>query len=429
MAPGPSGVMAGSSTRLLLPTLDQVVSSLGNFVLVFSLAHTASPGEFGVYALGVAVLSFALAIGRSVIATPFTIDSIQSDTGACELSDAHPETDRSVLVSVARSSAFALIAGAVMAAILSPFVAVAAWRSVSLAQVLALFLVALPLLMLQDFLRYVAVARSRPSVALVSDGSWTAILLGLFCYQILAVRPADARVCAGIWVLGLARALAVLVVAGLAERPRARGLLGWVGADRRHAQLAGDALLSGGGPIVFLSLVGLVSGTTVVAALRGASTVFGPFNTLLNALTLALVPEVRRRRHARGGHLLVGTTAAVGGGVLVFGLVVALLLPENVGAAVLGDTWPLTRRILLATAVEYVGITMLTAGIVWCRAKNRVDVALRLQAVQWAALLLAGTLCSALFGTARAVAVGIAIAGVAAGTTALITARRLAYEE
>jgi len=402
--------MARTSVRLLVTTADQLASSLGNFVLVFSLARAASPEQFGTYALGVAVLNLALALSRSVVATPFTIDS--SSDGE---------------VSVARSSWLALAVGTLLTLAAAPFVVAAAVRDPALAWVLLVWAVALPLLTLQDFLRYVAVARGRPAVALVADGTWTLVVLVLFGYQVLASSPAPAWVCALVWAAGLLVATVVLVGAGLAERPHATGAWTWLVGDRRHAQLAGDAALAGGGPIVVLSLVTLLVGADAVAALRGASTVFGPLNTLMAASILALVPEVRRRRGASGEQLLVGVTAVLCTVAAGFGLVMALLVSDGVGEALLGATWPLTDRVLLATTVEYVGIALMTAGVVWCRAKNRVDVALRFQVAQWVGLLAATTVTGLAIGSARGVAVGLAVVGLATGAACLLRARRLSY--
>jgi O-antigen/teichoic acid export membrane protein len=402
--------MARTSVRLLVTTADQLASSLGNFVLVFSLARAASPEQFGTYALGVAVLNLALALSRSVVATPFTIDS----SGDGE-------------VSVARSSWLALATGSALALAAAPFVVAAAVLDPALAWVLLVWALALPLLTCQDFLRYVAVARGRPGVALVADGAWTLVVLVLFAYQVVAPSAAPAWVCAAVWAGGLLVATAVLIGAGLAERPRGAGAWAWLVGDRRHAQLAGDAALAGGGPIVLLSLVTLLCGADAVAALRGASTVFGPLNTLMAASILALVPEVRRRRDATGERLLVAATATLCTVAAGFGLVMALLVSDDIGSALLGETWPLTDRVLLATTVEYVGIALMTAGVVWCRAKNRVGVALRFQVANWVGLLAVTVVVGATVGTARGVAVGLAVVGLTMGAACLVRARRLSY--
>ena len=405
------------SSRLAVTTLDQFVSSLGNFLLVFGLAQSSSPGEFGVYALAIAVLSFALSLSRSIVATPFTIDSSSPQ-----------DLPGSPAMSLEQSSALALGLGGVLAGAVIPVVAVAALVGEGLVGVLVIFTVCLPLLTLQDLLRYVAVARWRPSVALAADSSWTLAVLGFFSYQLLADDPAPAWVGALVWGLGLVASVLVLVLFGIAARPRWAGLWERLRTDRRRPQLAAEALLVGGGPILLYTLVGVLCSTSTVAALRGASAVFGPFNTLLTAVALALVPEVRRLRRPRGERLLVGAIALAAVGGVAFGLVSALLVPDRAGSALLGSTWPLTQPILLATTAEYVGLALLVGGVVLCRAKNRVDIALRMQVVFWSGVVTSVVATGLVFGTALAVAMGLAVVSLAVGAECVRRGWRAAYE-
>ena len=71
--------MARTSVRLLVTTADQLASSLGNFVLVFSLARAASPEQFGTYALGgdagADAVATAIASGYRLIDSAFNYEN------------------------------------------------------------------------------------------------------------------------------------------------------------------------------------------------------------------------------------------------------------------------------------------------------------------------------------------------------------------
>jgi len=190
----------------------------------------------------------------------------------------------------------------------------------------------------------------------------------------------------------------------------------WLGdskADR--LRFGGEALMGAGASfIVLLAAAALVS-SAAVAALRGAGTVMGPLSLTMTAVTLAVVPELRRTgpsvsavrawRHLRKVAIALSALAVIAG-------VVAWLLPAAWGARLLGDTWSVVREIIPLTAVEYVALAWLAASAAGLRAQGRSGSLLRLRAVFTALTL--GLACSGalLAGSVWGMSLGLAIAAI-----------------
>lgn len=219
--------------------------------------------------------------------------------------------------------------------------------------VVVLVALAAPIVCGQDLCRFAAVSADRPAVAAVSDGIWLgAVALGY------AFQP-GVHAALGIWLAGAGVGLLIAMLS-LRLRPRLR--LGVRALRAWHSTGVGVAIMNVSmqvGSYIVLTLATVTVGASSAAALRGASSVMAPVNTLIGFMSIGLLPMLHRLPE----HRQFGTVARIG--VFIFALTAAwcavlLVVPPSVGPLLLGDTWPLARQILPWTSLEYV---LLVVGI------------------------------------------------------------------
>lgn len=369
---------------------DQVLSGLSNFLTVALVARSASPEDFGHFSLAYAVLLTLLNVTRGLWGTPIALAA----SPAAALGTARALLGSAVLL----APVMALVV-AVPSFLLSGG---ASW------QLLVLIGLAAPVVCAQDVCRFAAVSAERPWVAVASDGVWVGVVLVGYL-----LRP-DVRTAVAIWLAG---AVVSLVVAALALRVRPELAAGRRKLRTVHSTGAGVAasnIAMQVGSYVVLALATLVVSASAAGALRGASSVMAPVNTLLGFLALGLLPMVHRRPPAErvravariAGILLVATAAWSA---------VLLFLPRSWGSLLLGDTWPLSRELLPWTAVEYLFLAVCASALLGLQAGQAGRLLVR--AGLGAALLLIGAgVIAALTATeATPFAIGqAAAAGVAA---------------
>jgi hypothetical protein len=315
--------------RRLISLGDQVLSGASNFLTMALVARSTNPDSFGQFALAYAILLALLILVRGLWGTPITLAG----------------SPRGSLDAARGCLSAALVAAPIMILVIAgPTLALSHGNNW---QVAVLVSVAAPIVCGQDLCRFAAVGADRPWVAAVSDGAWlVAVCLGY------AFQP-GVYAALGIWVAG---ASAGLIIAMLSLRLRPRLRLGVRALRSWHSTGVGVAFGSVAqqvGSFVVLALATVSVGASSVAALRGASSVMAPVNTLIAFMPLGLLPLV----HRLPAHRQLGAIARLAGLILpatVAWCVVLLLLPASVGALLLGDTWPLARQVLPWTSLEYV---------------------------------------------------------------------------
>lgn len=278
---------------------------------------------------------------------------------------------------------------------------------------LALGLV-LPLVLLQDGLRYCFSALRAPERALAADA------LRLVCVvAALAVQPEGAS--AGRLVL--AWGLSALPALGLGLwllRPYVRGARGDLRPYLRRGHLGQRfvvefAVGNGSSQLAVLGL-GVFATPLAVGALRGATTLFGPLNVLFNSANAFGPPVLGRlggkRATVRATALLGLVLAAVGAG---WGAVL-YALPDRMGRQLLGDTWAATAGLLPATGAQYavMGLgtcALLTLRVLAPKATLSLQVVFSLLSV---GLLLGGYAVGGVAGAAWGLAAGSALKALAA---------------
>lgn len=272
----------------------------------------------------------------------------------------------------------------------------------------------LPLVLLQDGLRYCFSALRAPQRALAAD------VLRLVCVvAALAVQPEGASAGRLVLAWGLS-ALPALGVGLWLLRPYVRGARADLRPYLRRGHLGQRfvvefAVGNGSSQLAVLGL-GVFATPLAVGALRGATTLFGPLNVLFNSAN-AFGPPVLGR--LGGKRATVRATAALG---LVLAAVGAgwatalYLLPDRLGRELLGDTWAGASALLPATGAQYavMGLgtcALLTLRVLAPKATLSLQVVFSLLSV---GLLLGGYAVWGVAGAAWGLAAGSALKALAA---------------
>lgn len=311
---------------------DQALSSLTNLALGLVLARSVGAEDFGAFGIIFATYLLILGISRALCTDPLGIrvsavsksdwrDGVKSATGA------------TVSLSLFVGAVFVLISGWLSPHLQSGFLALG----------LGLFG-----LLLQDSWRFAFFAAGRGVQAFLNDLVWVgALAVGISIILLLELQSVFSMTL--VWagaatVAGLVGAFQAGII------PDPRRTLGWL---KRHRDLAapyvGGFMAGGGLGQLGIYGLGLVVGLEVVGAIRGAVILVGPANILIAGVTLAAVPEgakILKKSLKRFKSTSVFISLGISVSVLLWG-VILLALPDEVGRALLGDTWRHAQPVVL----------------------------------------------------------------------------------
>jgi O-antigen/teichoic acid export membrane protein len=333
--------------------VSQAISSVSNFALIVVVARWSAPAAFGWFALAFSTYALALSVHRAVVVQPFSI-RLSSD-----------DTRRSLATPTAAGAACLVgVAGGVVAWALAAVVSAGGGDGRALVVMGAV----LPAVMLQDFWRCAFFTAASPRRSAANDLLWLVVELVLFA-ALAAWSSPGAAALTGAW--GVAAVVAA--VWGCRQAGVRPSLAGSVRYLRSHFDLGGvllaDAVVSIGTSYVVLLFLAPMIGASAVGALRGAQTLFGPFQVVMAGL-LALAPaEASRIRQQNPGQLrpvLRVVSAGLGVAALLFGIALSFL-PSGVGRAVLGDTWDAARSLVAPFTCAFVGLSLAVGGLVGLR--------------------------------------------------------------
>lgn len=373
--------------------LDQGLSGLAGAAVAILVAREVDTTTFG--AFGVAFVGYCLALGISRVVVADALVVRHRTTSA--------QAWRRI---VADASGTALMLGSAASALT---VSAAVLLGGPAGQAAFALAVALPLLLVQDSWRYAFFAAGRPRAALANDAVLVAAQVAGVAV-VLATGSTSPFLITLAW--GVSAVPAVLVgcmQARVWPRP-----FQWSGWWRRHRDLAArlgmDYLAAMGAVNTALLVVAAVSGLPAVGALRASQVVFAPITLAFLIVTTALVPGMARRvldnrplRLPAFASTAVMTASCAGWAALL------LLMPDETGEALLGETWPAMRDVLPACAAAMLGMALAHGATTSLRAVGRADMLGRLTLVQTpATVVLAGA--GALLEGALGAAIGIAIA-------------------
>ncbi|MFF4423611.1 hypothetical protein ACFY04_22990 [Streptomyces sp. NPDC001549] len=383
--------------------LDQAASSATNILVLVLAARLSSASGFADFSMVYVTFSVLLGLNMAYVGQSLVLEKGQG---------VPPDEVWGKLGAECRSAVgFTAAASAAVGALL--LVVGLALPGATGTAFLALGLV-LPLVLLQDGLRYCFSALRAPQRALAAD------VLRLVCVvAALALQPEGASAGRLVLAWGLS-ALPALGVGLWLLRPYVRGVRGDLRPYLRRGHLGQRfvvefAVGNGSSQLAVLGL-GVFATPLAVGALRGATTLFGPLNVLFNSAN-AFGPPVLGR--LGGKRATVRATAALG---LVLAAVGAgwatalYLLPDRLGRELLGGTWAGASALLPATGAQYavMGLgtcALLTLRVLAPKATLSLQVVFSLLSV---GLLLGGYAVWGVAGAAWGLAAGSALKALAA---------------
>ena len=389
-----------SKVRAVSGAADQVFSSLSNGLIIYAVAVVTATQNFGEIALLLTFLAAGGCVNRGALGTPLLLTAGRAPSD------------------IRREGSFAFTS----ALLVSPIVGGVIWalegpgppNDVGLGQIhlpAMLIIVATPIVLVEDVLRYVAIAQGRTHVAAFWDGVWFAGSAALLVATWLHLPVATTAYLIGGWT-----ALAFIALVGMlvAVRigPRLRGYPAWISDGWQHrARYGCEYGLEQTTQFVLLLFVAVVLSPEVTAALRGATALLAPVAIAASAIPLVVIPGSKRlnmpppqvwRSLARIA--LVSTC-----GTFLLG-VALLLMPRTVGELVLGRTFEATRMITPIIAFEYAIGAWIIAVSIFFFTFNRSADALKLRVSHVLVMLVMALGGAVLVRTAAGVAAGIATA-------------------
>ncbi len=346
-----------------------MLSGASNFLAVALVARVLSPESFGEFALAYSALTFVLGATRTYFGNRLVLggdrDEVRARTGPL-------------------LGALVLLAPLLVGGVLGVSVLAVGTDSLGLLLVVA---IATPVVCLQDVVRVACASTGRPGVALVSDGAWVAVMVGVLLWP----RPLGAPATLVAW--AAAALLAAVLALGLA-RQRPRLAAGWSElrlVDRQGTSLALSGMVSTLGALTLLWLVARVVDDGAAGSLRGAATAMGPVNVLLSFSAVGVTAQLARRARARDLAFCAGVAAVLCLCSLSWGALL-LVVPPGVGAAAFGASWPGIRSVLPWTVGEYAFLCVLAAATAGLKVRRRGAEVLRARALMALAVVVVGGL-------------------------------------
>jgi hypothetical protein len=329
----------GAAAVAISTTVDQILSSASNALMVFVLAQVSSAGEFGIIGVPITLVAVCVGFDRGAL-------------GATLLQTSNL-TNRQKAAESGYALTWSLYTGAVGGFLILTVGAVFHQPWIGLA-----FAIALPAVLAQDVLRLAAIAHGRPSLAVVADALWAASMLGIFVANLFGVRE-SAEFSIYLWAFSGLVSAGILAF-GLRVVPCHARILDWWRTDWPARLRIGSVYAVGQIGYVFVTLAAVTTAGSVAAAgIRGAITLFGPIVMLLAAMPTVFVPHAVRNGSSVGDQWrLVSRTSAATSALTVVTIGCLMAAPARLGTALLGASWPETLLVL-----PYIGVK--AAAMCW----------------------------------------------------------------
>ena len=323
---------------------DQIVSSATNLLLSVIVARALSAEGFGAFAVAFAVYSFLVGASRAMINQPLVVRYVPQGEDAFRAA-ARAAAGSAVLLGTA-CGVIALVVGLVLGGD----------TGASLAAIGLL----MPALLLQDTWRAVFIAEGRPQAAFVNDSIWAVVQ-----FAAVGVLLAFGQTNGPAMILGWGGAALIAALCGGLQfrgHPTPTRSVPWLKQQRDLLGYYGAGFLTVlGANQVALLLLAAIGSPAVVGALRAAQVVLGPINLAGYSVQAFAQPEIARRQSS--GREALRIAVLISGSILLIDLIwglILLLLPDAVGAALLGASWSNAQAVLPASLV---GIASVGAGL------------------------------------------------------------------
>ena len=394
--------------RRVVVLADQAASSLSNVIVAVLVARSVdSAAAFGAFGLAMVVYGLALGGVRALVGETF-INAHAADEPEARRRLLGEVLGATVTIATVVSVLVALTAGVVGGAATSALLALA---------------VTLPLVLVQDTLRYVFVI-DRAGLALLIDVVWLVVVVGA-----LVVAPDDAGAAWFVLAWGLSGGAAAVVGCAVSGT-RSGSVHPWrwlVRSRRTGSRFFGEYVTAQGSAQVPMLLLGAISGLATLGAVRASFVFYGPLNTIHGGVYLAVVPEgARLRGTPRRLQRLITTTSTLLVTLAALWMVAGLWLPDGLGRELFGKTWPGAAEIMVPMGLVMVVGGVLSGGLLGIRSLGDAEASLRarlLSAPGQVMLPLAG----AAIGGAGGFALGMAASRVVAAAIWWTAFRSLAF--
>lgn len=387
-------IQSSARVRAIIGLSDQGVYSVTNFILTVLVARAASRTEFGAYAVLMATYLICMFVARG----------LTSETYVVRFSAVRPD----MRTAPSRACTGAVLCVGVAASIVIFLVGLALGRH-DLATTLV-FVVITPGVLLQDALRYIALAAGRPLVALTSDICVAVVQISV-SIALIATGSSSPATMVGAWGGAACVACAVPVIA-LRVRPRPFRALDWF---REHRSLAvryalDDFAAQGINQAVTYALA-LIAGLSAAGAFRAGQSIFGPLVVVFAGVMSAVTPELVRldlRSRDRFRTAVRGLSVVLALLGLVVGVGLALI-PHRLGIALFGASWQHARPLLIWLGLMQVPSGWRTGAMAGLRALGAARRTLRARGMT-VALGLAAPIIGVLMNGALGAAIALALA-------------------
>ena len=244
--PSSAGAPAkGAASVAISTTVDQMLSSASNALIVFVLAQLSSAGQFGIIGLLVTVVGVCTGFDRGALGTPLLMASNL--------------TNRQIVAESNYALTWSLYTGGVGGSLILTLGAVFHQPWIGLA-----FAIVLPAVLAQDVLRLSAIALGRPNLAVVADALWVAPMLGIFVANLAGVRE---RAEFSVYLWGVSALVsAALLAFGVKVAPQHSGTLDWWRTDWPARVRFGSFYSTGQLGYVFMTLATVITAGSVAAS-------------------------------------------------------------------------------------------------------------------------------------------------------------------
>jgi O-antigen/teichoic acid export membrane protein len=398
---------AKSGGRRAATTLvDQSFSSVSNFAVGVAVARVAGASGLGAFSLAYAAWQVLAAMHRSLITDPMAIEGdIYHPDGDVSNIKTRGGIERGfaaeVLLGVVGACIFALAGGALILVGARTFgiamLAMAPW---------------LPVLLIQDYWRWVGFMTRRPGCALANDTVFNCVQ-GAALAAVFVVHTHSIVALIACWGLGSA-AGALYGLRQYRVLPKFSGGLPMLRAHWKVSKwLAGVSLSGSGGTQLTVFIVGAILGPAGLGGLKAAQTlVVGPSGVLIMAGGSIGLPEASKAYAEKGWSGLTRVARLVtAAGFLSFlaGAVVVALFGRTLLSAIYGPSFAHLELAAVFMAIAYVVLSFNLGPILVLKSTRNTRSLFHIQLVTLAVSLASVTVLSLAYGVNGAAASTIVI--------------------
>jgi O-antigen/teichoic acid export membrane protein len=342
-----AAMLGGAATRAMAFVIDEGLSSLQNFAIMFAALRYLSISTLGFFTLAYNAGLLTETLLRSLLLAPLTIRYSHVSS-----SDQRRAGSRAAGASIEAGLLCAAIAVVVSWALRGDY------REMLLALGFATLM-----LIVQEAWRVYFFTQRRPWLAVLNDGFCLLSTLALLVLVVAERGHPSAATLLVIWGAGTGCG-AILGMGQAHLLPAVSQSWSWL---REHwslgSRLAGAQSAERLASQIAFILTAAIAGGVALGQISASRTLISPFTTLVVAVGTFAAPEAARLYHRRSGAFRLFTLAisvALTGAVAVFGVAI-YALPDSIGRHMAGANW-LSAKALLLPILVWTGSNAFRSG-------------------------------------------------------------------